>query len=75
MSILLGACLILERGLEQFLNKRGVLKDGEHATADDPWLSDHWDIIQMNGCFISGDNIEFFQYVDPDKPSNSLRAR
>lgn len=57
------------RGLEQFLNKRGVLKDGEHATADDPWLSDHWDIIQMNGCFIGGDNIEYFQYVDPDSPA------
>lgn len=62
------------RGLEQFLNKRGVLKKGEHATADDPWLSEHWDVIQMSGCYIQNNDIESYQYVDPISPATQTET-
>ncbi|VVT58202.1 uncharacterized protein SAPINGB_P006088 [Magnusiomyces paraingens] len=57
-------------GLEQLLRKQGLIGPDEHATKEDPYFHNKWDVIQFGGCYANPGRKEVsLQYDDPYAPS------
>ncbi|VVT49973.1 uncharacterized protein SAPINGB_P002537 [Magnusiomyces paraingens] len=63
------------RGLEQLMHKLGKIDNDTHVSRNDPYLSDHWDFINLGGCYANPKRKELsVQYYDPYAPEGTEKS-
>ncbi|VVT49669.1 uncharacterized protein SAPINGB_P002384 [Magnusiomyces paraingens] len=56
----------LSHGLEHMLRQQNLLMSNEHSTKQDPYLSSHWDVLQLGACWREPPRSNLaVQYYDP----------